>query len=258
MIGLLAIKMALAVDLGEVPVHLVTADVDGWNTTVRQSLEAEGIGFRPFERYPSGIVISVGGDFARRGDPYNGKPTRLNTVAVTLSVCHCVFSTCQNEAFDSWERPLERSEGGLKNLEPIAREVAIKVAASPRLQKTSTWYHPDADPKEIHTFLSGLPTMSTTTDTVAAPGESWVSIDEPLRMSRVSADDAALVVGIEDYAFVEPARYARRDAEAMRLFLVYTMGVPADRVRVLTEGSHDTVRSAAVAVGQSVRPGSTV
>ena len=69
---------------------------------------------------------------------------------------------------------------------------------------------------------------------------------EPLR----APDDAAVVIGIEDYAFLPDVPFAERDAQAVSDLLVYTIGVPADRVRVLSGPLrwHDHVRG-----GRSVR-----
>lgn len=83
---------------------------------------------------------------------------------------------------------------------------------------------------------------------VAAP-----SILEPVRTNASSPADAAVVVGIEDYPFLPDVSYASRDAEAAYQLMVYTLGVPADRVARLDGGSREqilaAVRQAAARVG---------
>lgn len=60
---------------------------------------------------------------------------------------------------------------------------------------------------------------------------------EPLRTGARAPADAAVVIGIENYPFVSDVPHARRDAQAMYNFLVYTRGVPADRVRMFDRGA---------------------
>ncbi|MBN2800452.1 MAG: caspase family protein [Deltaproteobacteria bacterium] len=50
----------------------------------------------------------------------------------------------------------------------------------------------------------------------------------------VARADAAVVIGIEDYAFLPDVPFALRDAEAFYSFLVYTRGVPPTRVSLLS------------------------
>ncbi len=56
-------------------------------------------------------------------------------------------------------------------------------------------------------------------------------------------EDAAVVVGIEKYAFVDPVPFAERDAKDVWKFLVFDRGVPAERVSVLAnaEGTNDRI-----------------
>jgi hypothetical protein len=63
------------------------------------------------------------------------------------------------------------------------------------------------------------------------------NIDQPLKTGNRSPNDAAVVVGIEDYAFVGDVPYASRDAAAFYDALVYTVGIPSDRVRLLDRGA---------------------
>lgn len=68
----------------------------------------------------------------------------------------------------------------------------------------------------------------------AALAASLPSIDTPARSGASSPGDAAVVVGIEDYYQLPDVPYATRDAQAFRDLAVYTLGIPADRVSLLT------------------------
>lgn len=70
------------------------------------------------------------------------------------------------------------------------------------------------------------------------------SLSEPLRTGNSAPQDAAVVIGLEDYAFLPDIPYARADAQVFADWLVYTRGVPADRVRLLTAGSVEDMRAA--------------
>lgn len=78
---------------------------------------------------------------------------------------------------------------------------------------------------------------------------------EPLRTGQRAPGDAAVVIGIERYPFVSDVPHAQRDAQAMYNLLVYTRGVPADRVRLLDRGANreqilEAVADAGRKVGQ--------
>jgi len=59
------------------------------------------------------------------------------------------------------------------------------------------------------------------------------SIDTPVRTGMRSPDDAAVVIGIEEYFLLPDAPFAERDAQAFRDFLRYSRGIPADRIQFL-------------------------
>lgn len=84
------------------------------------------------------------------------------------------------------------------------------------------------------------------------------SVDEPLRTGAAAPDEAAVVIGLEDYAFVADVPYARRDAEAVYQLLVYTRGVPADRVQLLTSGGREQVVAALQRAAEQASAGQTV
>jgi len=75
-------------------------------------------------------------------------------------------------------------------------------------------------------------------------------IDDALRTGAKAPHDAAVVVGIEDYTHIAGVPYATRDAQAFYRTLVYTLGVPASRVRLLDQGaSHEMIREALAEAG---------
>lgn len=56
-------------------------------------------------------------------------------------------------------------------------------------------------------------------------------VDTPLPGRDVHPDDVAVIVGVEDYAFIADAAFAHRDAAAVEAFLRVAVRIPADRVR---------------------------
>jgi len=87
---------------------------------------------------------------------------------------------------------------------------------------------------------------------------------DPVRSGARAAADSAVVIGVEDYAFVPDVPYAARDAQSFRDFLVYTRGLLPERVRLLTsaQGSAQASRERMVEalswVGQNTAAGGTV
>ena len=70
-------------------------------------------------------------------------------------------------------------------------------------------------------------------------------IDEPLRAGVRAPHDTAVVVGIQDYTHIADVPFATRDAQAFYRLLIYTLGLPAARVRLLDQGaSHEMIAEA--------------
>ncbi|MBT3223914.1 MAG: hypothetical protein HN348_33010, partial [Proteobacteria bacterium] len=63
------------------------------------------------------------------------------------------------------------------------------------------------------------------------------NVDTPLRTGNRAPHDAAVVIGIEDYAFVADVPHAAKDAEAFYDLLIYTVGIPSDHVRLMNGGA---------------------
>ena len=85
----------------------------------------------------------------------------------------------------------------------------------------------------------------------ALAGTSVPDVDSPLRLGAKGSADAAVVIGIEDYAFLPDVPYAARDAEAFYNTMIYTRGLPAEQVQLLKGANRDqVVRALATAKGQ--------
>lgn len=84
-------------------------------------------------------------------------------------------------------------------------------------------------------------------------------LERPLKTGASAPADTAVVVGVEDYAFVADVPYATRDARAFYDTLVYTVGVPPSRVRLLDRGAgKEQILDALKTAGQEVGAGGTV
>lgn len=81
------------------------------------------------------------------------------------------------------------------------------------------------------------------------------SVDQPVAGSQPHAADAAVVIGNEDYAYLQDVPWASRDAQAFRDWLVMSRGVPDPRVRLLVNASHAAMRGAIEAAAADVGPG---
>lgn len=79
-----------------------------------------------------------------------------------------------------------------------------------------------------------------------AVAQSLPSIDEPLRTGGRAPEDAAVVIGIEDYVDLPDVPFATADAQAVYDLLVYTRGIPPSQVRLLTGKVNDEAIVAAV------------
>ena len=69
------------------------------------------------------------------------------------------------------------------------------------------------------------------------------SIDAPLR-TGATTPGAAVIVGIEDYAFLPDVPFANRDADTMANVITYTMGIAPERVTHLRTANREQLLSA--------------
>jgi formylglycine-generating enzyme required for sulfatase activity len=88
--------------------------------------------------------------------------------------------------------------------------------------------------------------------------ETWPDIDAPLRTGASAPNDAAVVIGNEDYAYIGDVPFAGADADAMRAFLLYTRGVPQSRVQVLDNASPLEMEKAVEQAASEVGRGGTL
>ena len=87
-------------------------------------------------------------------------------------------------------------------------------------------------------------------------GLAWAlpDIDTPVTTGAIHAEDAAVIIGIEDYFLLPDVPHAQRDAAAFEGFVRHTRGIPSERVRVLGVGANreqmlDAVGTLAAQVG---------
>ncbi len=83
------------------------------------------------------------------------------------------------------------------------------------------------------------------------------SLDAPHR-TEARTGDVAVVVGLEDYAFVSDVPYARHDGTVAGDLFVYTLGVAPERLILLSGGGREQIQAAVQQAGQQAGPGARV
>ncbi len=83
---------------------------------------------------------------------------------------------------------------------------------------------------------------------------------EPPRTASTAPQDAAVVIGIEDYVYLPNVPFARADAEAFHRFLTDTVGVPPERIKNLAvqPATRTTMLNAVRGAAQRVGPNGTL
>ncbi|MBN2799011.1 MAG: caspase family protein [Deltaproteobacteria bacterium] len=76
---------------------------------------------------------------------------------------------------------------------------------------------------------------------LAAAAGALPDVDQPLRTGASAPADAAVIVGVEDYAFIGDVTHASADARAVYNTLLYTRGVPAQHLHLLDGGSREQI-----------------
>ncbi|GMV41598.1 MAG: hypothetical protein AMXMBFR64_33140 [Myxococcales bacterium] len=109
-------------------------------------------------------------------------------------------------------------------------------------------------------LLAGLVLGAVLTLTGSVKAQGWPDLGEPPPPQGGGERDAALVVGVERYAFVPPVAGAVDNAQAWYSFLTRTRGVPVARVRLLRneQASFEGLLKAAGEVAELAEPGGTV
>ncbi len=94
----------------------------------------------------------------------------------------------------------------------------------------------------------------------AAVAGPWPDLDAPPPTLGGGEHDAAVVVGVEDYAFLADVPGAGRNARAWYEYLVRTRKVPVGHVSLLLDraGTNTKVRRAVAEAAAQVRPGGTL
>jgi len=92
-----------------------------------------------------------------------------------------------------------------------------------------------------------------------SPAADLPGIEAPLRSGRESPGDSAVVVGIEVYPFLKlDVPYAQRDAGAFESLALYTLGIPASRVQLLSGPTSAEMEKALKQAGDETGPDGTV
>ncbi len=92
----------------------------------------------------------------------------------------------------------------------------------------------------------------------AAAPAALPDLVEPARTGQRADTDAAVVVGVEDYAYLPDVPYARGDAQAFDDFVRYTQGIPDERVTLLRDARVYEIERAVKDAGGRVGPGGRV
>ncbi len=89
---------------------------------------------------------------------------------------------------------------------------------------------------------------------------SWPSLSTPLAAEGLGAQDAAVVVGIEDYLFVDDIAGAQQNVADWYAWLVKTRGVPLSHVRLLKDqhATREQMLAEAKWAAERVGPGGTL
>lgn len=92
---------------------------------------------------------------------------------------------------------------------------------------------------------------------------SWAAdlpdLHHPVRTEAEAPHDAAILIGVEDYAFLPDVPYALRDVQAFEQFLIHTRGVPSDRVDILdTTPTAEKIEAAVQQAAAKVESGGTL
>ncbi len=79
---------------------------------------------------------------------------------------------------------------------------------------------------------------------VSALAAGLPDIDTPLKTGATAPDDAAVVVGLDSYYELPDVPFADRDAQAFADYLLYTRGVPSDRIARVAKANREKLLAA--------------
>ena len=88
----------------------------------------------------------------------------------------------------------------------------------------------------------------------------WPELSRPPQATGGGEKDAAVIVGVEKYAFVESVPGAKENADAWQAYLTETLKVPPEKVALLRDddATNDEIRQAAAEKAAQVKPGGTL
>ncbi len=108
----------------------------------------------------------------------------------------------------------------------------------------------------------GVPVLAAVLALAAAVSAraAWPELSTPAPRQGGGERDAAVIVGIEDYAFVSPVPGARRLADDWQAYLTETLRTPVQRVTLLrdAQATREQIARALAAQAAAVRPGATL
>lgn len=81
------------------------------------------------------------------------------------------------------------------------------------------------------------------------------ALNSPHRAGAGAPNDAAVVVGVEDYAFIADVPYAGADARLVYDTLLYTVGIPQHKIQLLQGGSREQILQRVEDAAAMVGPG---
>lgn len=98
------------------------------------------------------------------------------------------------------------------------------------------------------------------TSRARADAATWPEISAPVSVEKIGANDAAVLVGIEDYIFVADIPGATRNLKDWTTYLSDSRGVPLEHVHVLmnAQGTREGILAATKTAAQEVKPGGTL
>jgi hypothetical protein len=109
-------------------------------------------------------------------------------------------------------------------------------------------------------ILSGLCAVLSLGAASAQPSDLWPDLSRPSQTVGGGEKDAAVIVGVEDYAAVAKVPGARRNAGEWQAYLTEALKVPADRVALLrdNEATLEKIRKFSAQKASEVEPGGTL
>jgi hypothetical protein len=109
-------------------------------------------------------------------------------------------------------------------------------------------------------FLAAAILLALSPSALADAAGSWPDVAAPAAVAADGAKDAAVIVGIDEYAFVAHVPGATRNAADWLTFLTESRKIPIDRVQLLrdVQGTREGILKAASQAAKQVQPGGTL